>query len=179
MMGGRARLAPRADGAHVHDPLSAGTSRGLDHVTGALHVHGMKRGAARLDDDADEVDDRVRAPRERRERRSVRQTAGHELDPETLEAQRPDRTPHQRADRVSTAREHGGDVASHEPGGPGDGDQHDETGQADAVPPSSRNTSVRRRATTDTRASYTLGSSTVPARSAARSTAFSGLIFSW
>ncbi len=153
MIGGRPRLVARADGAHVYEPLYAGTGRGLEHSTGAFHVHGVKGGAARLDDDADQVHDGVRATRECRQRRGVRQTAGDELDPETLEGRRLGRTAHQRADRVSATHEHGGDVASHESASPGDGDQHDRKGQEDAVPPSSRNTSVRRRATTEASAS--------------------------
>src|SRR6266566_3993945 len=92
---------------------------------------------------------------------------------------RPPRVAHQRSDRMAATRQHGGDVPSDEPGRTGDGDQHEETDQVEAVPPSSRNTSVRRRATTEASAWKTLGSSTVPERSAARCTAFSGLIFSW
>src|SRR2546428_2999008 len=176
---GRSRLVPRADRAHVHESLDTRPARRLDHSPGAFHVYGVKGRRTHFDDDADQVYDGVRAPHQGRERARVGHIARDELDPEALERRRPARVAHQRSDRMSATRQHGGDVPSDEPGRTGDGDQHEATDQVEAVPPSSRNTSVRRRATTEASASKTLGSSTVPERSAARCTAFSGLIFSW
>ena len=125
------------------------------------------------------MDNGVRAMRERRERRRVSEMPGDELDAETLEGLCLEGIAHQRPDRMSAARQRRGNVPSDEPCATSDGDQHERNRQEEVVPPSSRNTSVRRRATTDASASNTLGSTTVPLKSASRSTAFSGLSFSW
>src|SRR5881397_3914616 len=54
-------LVPRSHGAHVHEARHPRRPCGGEHRPGPLYVDGCKRLRALLDDDADEVDDRIGA----------------------------------------------------------------------------------------------------------------------
>ena len=82
MVAGGARVAARAEGAHVHEQPDARLAGGVEQGLGAADVDGLEGLRPRLDDDAHQVDNRVRPVHEGRERRPIAQVAGDQLDAE-------------------------------------------------------------------------------------------------
>src|SRR5438128_9014555 len=130
------------------------------------------------------MDEHIGAAGEPVQGRAVGEASGYYVHILIGEEARPRRIARQHSNVVSPGDERGRDVAAHEPRASRQCDEH-EIGAASAatqvgVPPlSSRNTSVPRRPTIVTSASYTVGSSTVPERSAIRCTAWAGLVISF
>src|SRR6266567_7355401 len=168
------RLGASAHGAHVDESPHAGGRRCVEHPRRSLYVYGGERGGAGLHDDAHEVNRGVGLVEQRRERGAVGEVARNDLRAPRREGARSGARPREQPDGVPAGEQEIDDVSADEAGGSRHGDSHGRYSVPPPPPPSSRKTSVLRRATTVCSASNTLGSSTVPASSAMRSTVCSG-----
>lgn len=133
----------------MNDSSNARLARGGQYAPRPFDVHILEGSTPRLDDDADQMDDGAGVANQERQHSRIREVAGHELDREVPQGVGTARVSYQGSHRMSAPCQQSGKVPSHESGGSGNGDQHmrGET-QLEVVPPSSRNTSVLRRATT-------------------------------
>ncbi len=133
----------------MNDSSYARLARGSQDTPRPFDVYILEGCTPRLDDDADQMDDGAGVASQERQHSRVRQVAGHELDRDVSQGVGTAGVSYQGSHRMSAPCQQSGNVPSHESGGSCNGDQHmrGET-QLEVVPPSSRNTSVLRRATT-------------------------------